>query len=176
MLAVCISFPHRHTGHSVKPGTLKRSNADMIPHRKGKSARIRPALLCSSRLFKIAHLDRSDQNPSAAKWLQLHLSHHSLSDLMKRDGPVCHPIVGKRKTWDHRATQLCNAPRVGSSSPDPRDRSGQVHVVRMKTNDDAVFCLDRRLCREASALRSHSNLPAGARHPCCRPGTTRSSG
>ena len=29
MLAVCISFPHRHRGNSVKPGTSKRSNADM---------------------------------------------------------------------------------------------------------------------------------------------------
>jgi len=29
----------------------------------GKSTRIRPALLCSSRLFKIAHLDRSDETP-----------------------------------------------------------------------------------------------------------------
>jgi hypothetical protein len=29
MLAVCISFPHRHTGHSVKPGTRKRSTADI---------------------------------------------------------------------------------------------------------------------------------------------------
>ena len=34
-------------------------------------------------------------------------------DLMKREGPVCHPIVTKRKTWDHRATKLCDAPRVG---------------------------------------------------------------
>ena len=29
-------------------------------------------------------------------------------DLMKREGPVCHPIVTKRKTWDHRATKLCD--------------------------------------------------------------------
>jgi len=28
MLAVCISFPHRHRGNSVKAGTSKRSNAD----------------------------------------------------------------------------------------------------------------------------------------------------
>ena len=63
MLAVCISSPHRHTGNSLKPGTCKRSNADMIPLRVGKSVRIRPALLCSSRLFKIAHLDRSDETP-----------------------------------------------------------------------------------------------------------------
>jgi hypothetical protein len=63
MLAVCISSPHRHTGNSLKPGTRKRSNADIIPHREGKSARIHPALLCISRLFKIAHLDRSDETP-----------------------------------------------------------------------------------------------------------------
>ncbi len=64
MLPVCISTPHRHTGNSLKPGTRKRSNADMIPHRVGKSTRIRPALLCSSRLFKIAHLDRSYETPT----------------------------------------------------------------------------------------------------------------
>ncbi|MGO9840662.1 MAG: hypothetical protein ACLPZF_05590 [Candidatus Acidiferrales bacterium] len=63
-LAVCISSPHRHTGNSLKPGTRKRSNADMIPLRVGKSARIRPALLLQySRLFKIAHLRRSDETP-----------------------------------------------------------------------------------------------------------------
>ncbi len=63
MLAVCISSPHRHTGNSLKPGTRKRSNADLIPHRVGKPTRIRLALLCSCRLFKIAHLDRSDETP-----------------------------------------------------------------------------------------------------------------
>ena len=31
----------------------------------------------------------------------------------------------------------------------------------MKTNDDVLFFLDSRLCRETSALRSHSYLPAG---------------
>ena len=73
MLAVCISFPHRHTGNSVKPGTSKGSNADMgyLIGRENPPANITvararslarhpknsPALPCSSRLFKIAHLD-----------------------------------------------------------------------------------------------------------------------
>ncbi len=35
MLAVCISSLQRHTGNSLKPGTRKRSNADMIPHPEG---------------------------------------------------------------------------------------------------------------------------------------------
>jgi hypothetical protein len=34
------------------------------------------------------------------------------ADLLKREGPVCHPIASKRKTWDHRATQLCDAPAL----------------------------------------------------------------
>src|SRR5271154_2916734 len=28
-LAICISFPHRHSGNSVQPGTSKRSNKDI---------------------------------------------------------------------------------------------------------------------------------------------------
>jgi hypothetical protein len=31
MLAISISFPHRHSGNSVQPGIKRRSNADMNP-------------------------------------------------------------------------------------------------------------------------------------------------
>ena len=52
--------PHRHTGNSLKPGTRKRSNADMIPHRVGKSAasalRSFAVAVCSKLLTWIARM------------------------------------------------------------------------------------------------------------------------
>jgi hypothetical protein len=136
MLAVCISFPHRHTGHSVKPGTRKRSNADMIPHRKGKSARMRPALLCSSRLFKIAHLDRSDQNPVRSKMAAItspiaplrrspiqsrtvepgqQRTESAPEGLMRKVGPTNFPLRAKAHRSAARSTQ------DHSPEPNPHD-------------------------------------------------------
>ena len=89
-LAVCISFPHRQTGNSVKPGTSKGSNADMgyLTGRENPPANIRAA-----RATRVIH-----EEPAFA---ELFVSH-----LLARNSRVEADLVDPPSLAQHPKTRL----------------------------------------------------------------------